>query len=198
MPDKKQKYILNASTIFAVGIFVYSMIYAYNLEPDLPQEIVVEQPQEVEYIIVEDISEPVVAEVDLSERELIDQYISEISDLYNFDKAIVHSVVYHESRYKPDAKNGKCLGLMQVSTKWHSERANTLGVEDFYDPYGNILLGVDYLSELYNRYGDMGLTLMMYNMGHTEALRLYNEGKLSWYANSVLERAEQIRLGVIQ
>lgn len=130
-------------------------------------------------------------------RDRIDSYIYEISNKYNFDRFIIHSVIWHESRYDVKARNTIHLGLMQISTKWHSERAATLGVYDFYDPYGNILLGVDYLSELYETTGDMALTLMLYNMGHTRAKELYDRGEISYYARSVLARADELRKGVI-
>jgi len=131
----------------------------------------------------------------LTQRELIDEYVSEISNLYNFDKYIIHSVIWHESRYEPNAKNTTHLGLMQVSTRWHMGRAERLGVTNFYDPYGNILLGVDYLSEISNRYDDIRLVLMTYNMGDKRAKELFNNGDISNYALSVLNRAEELRTG---
>lgn len=131
----------------------------------------------------------------LSEEEQIDLYVEDICKQYNFDPYLVKSVIWHESRYDPKAKNTTHLGLMQVSTIWHSERADRLGVEDFYDPYGNILLGVDYLSEIANRYEDIRLVLMTYNMGDKRAKELFNEGEISWYATSVLERAEELKTG---
>ena len=39
-----------------------------------------------------------------------------------------------------------------------------LGVSDLYDPYGNILVATDYLVELFEKHGDIGLSLMIYNM----------------------------------
>jgi len=130
-----------------------------------------------------------------TQRELIDLYVADICEQYDFDPLIIHSVIWHESRYKPEAKNTTHLGLMQVSTRWHMGRAERLGVEDFYDPYGNILLGVDYLSEIANRYDDMRLVLMTYNMGDKRAKELFNNNEISWYATSVLERAEELKTG---
>lgn len=139
--------------------------------------------------------EPEIPEEPKTQRELIDLYVADICEQYNFDPFIVHSVIWHESRYEPEAKNTTHLGLMQVSTRWHSGRAERLGVEDFFDPYGNILLGVDYLSEIANRYEDIRLVLMTYNMGDKRAKELFNEGEISWYATSVLERAEELKTG---
>lgn len=104
-------------------------------------------------------------------------------------------MIYQESRYDPKAKNGNCLGLMQVSSYWHKNRASKLGVSDFYDPYSNILLGVDYISELYTKYKDIRLVLMMYNMDNNTALRLYKNGQISDYAKTVISRAEKYKKG---
>ena len=129
----------------------------------------------------------------LTQEELIDTYIVEICKDYNVEPALVQSIVWHESRYDPTVSNGQCIGLMQVSKKWHGERANKLGVKDLYDPYGNILVGVDYIHELLTKYEDPALALMMYNMSHATAKRLYNNGIISEYAKAVLIRADKIK-----
>jgi hypothetical protein len=131
----------------------------------------------------------------LSEHETIVKYIREISSKYGMDPELIMSVVQQESRYNPKAKNGNCLGLMQVSTRWHKDRAKRLGVKDFYDSYGNILLGVDYLSELLKQYKDIRLVLMMYNMSHDTALKIYRNGQISTYAKIILTRAEEYKKG---
>ena len=84
---------------------------------------------------------------------------------------------------------------MQVSARWHSGRADNLGVS-IYDTYGNIKTACDYLHELFIKYEDPALVLMIYNMGN-KGLELYNEGIISDYATSVLEKAELLRYGVM-
>lgn len=128
-------------------------------------------------------------------NEPINSYIRNICNQYNVEPELVMSIVFHESRYRPEAKNGNCIGLMQVSTRWHSDRAARLGVKNFYDPYSNILLGVDYLSELLDKYKDPALVLMLYNMKHETAMKMYSDGKISNYARSVLAMAEEIKKG---
>lgn len=132
----------------------------------------------------------------LSERELIDSYIVAICSKYNIDPAFIKSVIQSESEYDPNSKTGDCLGLMQVSRYWHTDRAERLGVTDFYDPYSNILLGVDYLSELFDKYKDPRLVLMLYNMDHNTAFKLYAKGTISTYAKTVISKAEEYRKGV--
>lgn len=128
--------------------------------------------------------------------DMIRKYVNDICMLYpNVEPELVRSIIYHESNFDPNAKNGNCLGLMQVSSYWHKERAKKLGVKDFFDPYSNVLLGVDYLSELIKQYKDTTLVLMLYNMKHDVAFKLYSEGKISGYAKSVLKKAEEYKEG---
>lgn len=175
-----------------------------NLEETKPIEI--EDTQEV--IIEERITysgEPKKVIEETSKEiteEIINQYVYDTCRFYNKDKIIIKpeivmSIIWHESRYNPKAvnKDGSCVGLMQISKFWHKSRAYELGVEDFFDPAGNILLGVDYLVELIRKYEDINLVLMLYNMEHDDAFELYNQGKTSQYAKSVLERAELIKNG---
>lgn len=148
----------------------------------------VEETQEVSQEII-----PV-----LSEEDIINTYIEDVCEMYTVDPALIKSIVWHESRYKPNATNGQCIGLMQISKKWHAARAEKLGVTDLYDPYGNILVGVDYINFLSQQNEDPALVLMLYNMSHDTAKQIYANGNISNYAKSVLERAESIRRGEIQ
>lgn len=125
-----------------------------------------------------------------TEEEIIDDYVYMISEWYtNINPELVKSIIYEESRYKPEVSNGSHVGLMQVSTVWHSKRAERLGVTNLYDPYGNILVGIDYLSELLDSIdNNIPLSLMIYNMGNQTANRLYYRGIVSSYATNVLSR----------
>jgi soluble lytic murein transglycosylase-like protein len=126
-----------------------------------------------------------------NEYEIINTYIHDVCSKYNnISPALVNSIIEQESGFNPMAKNGDCLGLMQVSSYWHKDRAEELGVTDFYDPYSNILLGVDYLSELSDKYNDIRLVLMLYSMKHNSALKMYANGEISTYAKIVIARSE--------
>lgn len=168
---------------------------ARNIIGTPPQKVIFEseKPETSEVIQEEPEQSEDIQEKPLTEKEQIDSFIVDIANMYDIEPELIQSIVWHESRYKPDAYNGNCLGLMQVSTRWHADRAEKLGVTDFYDPYGNILLGVDYISELMDRYDDPALALMMYNMKHSTAMSLYEKGEISFYAKSVLERAELLK-----
>ena len=126
----------------------------------------------------------------------IDIFIGEITSRYdNVRPELIKSIIFRESTFNPNAKNGNHLGLMQVSTRWHSDRANKLGVTDFYDPYSNILLGTDYISELMTKHNDEALVLMLYSMRHDTAFNMYRQGQISNYAKTVLSLAEEYKKG---
>lgn len=132
----------------------------------------------------------------LEGRELYESYVHEICGSYNVSPYLIISVIERESRFIPDVSNGNHVGLMQVSTYWHKDRASSLGVTDLYDPYGNILTGVDYFSDLINNYanGDVGYALMLYSMDNTQARKMHKNGQLSGYAKSVLARMNELEV----
>ena len=66
-----------------------------------------------------------------------------------------------------------------------------LGVKDIYDPYGNILVGTDYLMELAEKYEDVGIVLDVYN-GNSKAMKNAENGVLSEYAAKILHRTEML------
>jgi soluble lytic murein transglycosylase-like protein len=157
-----------------------------TLKENVTQQVAVAKPQEPKTTID-------------NKRETINGYVREITSLPKYSNIrdltpeLVMSIIQQESTYRPDAKNGDCLGLMQVSSYWHSKRAERLGVKDFYDPYGNILVGVDYLSDLIKYNEDVTLALMLYSMDNNTAYKLHAEGKSTSYSRTVLARAEEYK-----
>ena len=88
--------------------------------------------------------------------------------------------------------SGGDSGVLQVNPKWHKDRMERLGVSDLSDPYQCILTGADYLAELLEREGDAYAALMFYNMKQERARQLLDEGIISEYAMSVMERAWEL------
>lgn len=145
---------------------------------------IIEEPQVIEDDTIVDIDDP---------TQLYISYVHEIckeEDIPNLENIVI-AMIYHESRFIPTLKNGKCVGLMQVSTYWHSDRAERLGIDDMFDPYSNILIGVDILKDLYYNYTneDITLAVMMYNMDFSQARKIYNSGNISIYAKNVFDTA---------
>lgn len=118
-------------------------------------------------------------------------YIEEISAEYGICPELIEAIVEHESSGQATATNGNCKGLMQIYEKYHTDRMKRLGVTDLYDPYGNILVGVDYLAELAMKYQDIGTVLMSYN-GSSNAVSRGESGDYTEYALSIMERSYEL------
>lgn len=130
-------------------------------------------------------------------EEVVASYVFDIcSDYPNVDPYLILSIICQESRFTPNVSNGGCVGLMQISEYWHKDRAARLGVTDFWDPYSNILLGVDLVNELLDRTnGDIYYALMLYNQTYSSAKSMYSQGIISQYAKDVVQRANLYKEG---
>lgn len=115
----------------------------------------------------------------------------EVGEEYNICPELLMALIEKESSGKADAQNGSCKGLCQVSEKWHSGRMEKLGIDDIYDPEGNIRLAADYLTEMGAEYLDIGLVLMKFH-GESDAEIKAERGELSDYAIWILERSETL------
>lgn len=101
-------------------------------------------------------------------------------ELFCFVMAIAHQ----ESRFQPDAvgDGGRCIGMLQINARWHTERMENLGVTDLTDPVQCAAVAVDYLRELEGIYGFAPLShelLMGYNLGPGGARRTLKRGTTS-------------------
>lgn len=132
-----------------------------------------------------------VVEARAEEKEAWIDYIEIICQERGICPELVEAIIERESGWDPEAVNGDCIGLMQVSEKWHQDRMERLGVTDLTDPYDNILVGVDYLAELFEQYEDVGAVLMKWN-GDNRLSEYLETGELSEYAEKVLERSAEL------
>ena len=132
-----------------------------------------------------------VVEARAEEKESWIDYIEIICQERNICPELVEAIIEAESSWNPKAQNGDCIGLMQVSESWHQDRMERLGVTDLTEPYDNILVGVDYLSELFERYEDVGAVLMKWN-GDSRLTEYIETGELSEYAEKVLKRSAEL------
>ena len=130
--------------------------------------------------------------VEAAERQMeMEEYIDMLCEPLHICPELVQAIIERESRWNPDAVNGDCIGLMQISERWHRERMKKLGVKDLKDPFDNIEVGVDYLRELFERYEDPGMVLMVYS-GDSRAKDLQATGNLSEYAEWILTRSAEL------
>lgn len=129
--------------------------------------------------------------------EEIQGYCVEIGEEYGICPELLMAMIEKESAGDPNAMNGNCVGLMQINTDYHWDRLRKITDDElatiagFFSPKINIQLGADYIMELAGEYGDIGLVLMKYN-GFSKAEEYYEQGKLSNYAEKILERSEEL------
>ena len=165
-----------------------------STEPDIVEPVEVESTDFIEAI---EPTEPVVLQ-SMTEKEVIESYVDEICTNYtNVDRFVVLGVIWRESRFDPNARNYNetCIGLMQLSTRWNRQRVDKLGVSDLMDPYGNILVGVDLLSELIDKYEDISYALMCYHGGEDYGRKKWRAGTIDSYTKDILKYAESLREG---
>jgi soluble lytic murein transglycosylase-like protein len=95
--------------------------------------------------------------------ELFHPIINEAASRHEVDPALVKAIIMAESSYNPRAISKKgAKGLMQLMPL----TAESLGVEDAFDPANNIHAGVGYFKRLLNQFdGDVELALAAYNAG---------------------------------
>lgn len=119
------------------------------------------------------------------------EYCEEIGERYNICPELLMAIIETESSGQAGVSNGDCIGLMQVSSRWHSGRMQKLGVTNLYDEYSNIEVAADYLAELFAEYNEVSLVLDKYN-GNSKADYNFQNGILSPYASKVLDRAAEL------
>lgn len=123
-------------------------------------------------------------------------YVEEIAESYDLNPNLILAMIESESsgRRKVVSKAG-CVGLMQINPKKHQDRMDRLGVTDLKDAYSNILVGCDFVAELYSRHDCDYAVLMAYNEGeYGGAIKRAKEGKYSRYSRKIVARAEELEV----
>lgn len=137
-----------------------------------------------------DASGPGYQYIEQTENETVIELTERVAEQYPICPELLQAIIFYESSNRMDVSNGSCVGYMQVSTKWHKDRADKLGVS-IYDSYGNILTGTDYLMEMIVEYGDVATALMVYH-GESDALKKTERGELSSYAQKILDLSAEL------
>lgn len=117
----------------------------------------------------------------------------EYGEQYGISAELLMAIIETESRGQPDVVGGGCVGLMQISPKWHKDRMEWLGVTDLFDERSNVLVGTDYLAELRDKYHEVSLVLDFYH-GDSKAQKNYEDGVVSDYARKILERSAELEI----
>ena len=105
------------------------------------------------------------------------------------------SVIQKETDFRNiTGDDGDSIGYMQIQPRWHSERMVRLGVTDLADPYGNFLVGCDYLAELIGKGKGLEWVLMAYNGGPAYANKMAKANQVSRYATDVLNDMNELMM----
>ena len=115
----------------------------------------------------------------------------EYGEMYDICPELLMAMIEAESSGNPKAENGDCKGLMQISERWHTGRMEEIGADDIWSETDNIHIGANYLHELFNRYEDVALVLMVYN-GESDAIEKAEKGYISDYARKILDRSAEL------
>jgi soluble lytic murein transglycosylase-like protein len=105
-------------------------------------------------------------------------YIKEAARRYQISPYLIQAVCAIESRYDPEAKSGRCFGLMQL----HQDTAKEYGV-DSHNPRENIMGGAAVLARLMRKFhGNIRRVLHVYNATCTaayerEVIRAYRQAQ---------------------
>ena len=131
----------------------------------------------------------------------LQDHIAKTCEKYHIDPAIVTAMIFKESNYRAYAlgDSGKSYGLMQIQKRWQAERMEELGVDDLFDPFQNVTVGVDILAGHIEAYdGNVEMALVAYNMGGAGAKKnCFSKGVYSSkYSRAVLKKAEELRKDV--
>lgn len=156
-------------------------------EPEEPLESIVEEAE------IEAAEEKIVYfDVPLSED--LQKHIFELCEESGIDPAIVISMIKAESNFDSSAlgDSGRSKGLMQIQEQIHIERMANLGCTDLFDPYQNVTVGVDLLSELIGRGKGVEWALMAYNGGPKHANDNVKAGTVSKYVVKVMDNSNNL------
>lgn len=131
------------------------------------------------------------AEEQITVPEDVQKISEELGQAYNICPETIQAIGWWESRFQPDAENGGCVGIMQVAPKWHKERMDRLGVTDLTDSRQNMMVAVDYLSELVKDEEDMEEVLMRYH-GESRINERLEVGEMSAYVEGILALSAEL------
>lgn len=178
----KSKTICVLSAILAV--FSISMLASVTAKEEDPQKV--QETTTTETTTHIQLEVQTIYNVPLSDELQI--YTQEVCKEYKVPLDLVVGMMFAESTFNPNAKNGDCYGLMQVNTI-NAEELKSIGVYDLTDAKQNIKGGVYLLSKALTKF-DLSGALIAYNCGESDAREKLNNGITSTnYTRKVLKYA---------
>ena len=131
----------------------------------------VEESAEMKLMKIQMILERLKTGIPLKSKLRLAQLIYQESLKYNYDPELVLALILTESSfYNWSESSVGALGLMQIlpTTARGVAKAKNIpwhGKKTLFDPHLNIKLGIHYLAELHDRFGDLEVALTAYNYG---------------------------------
>lgn len=178
--------------VFLLLLFIVSFFTASRLrklaEPYKNDISETEQYSETETL------EPIRKYYDIPLTENLQEHIFLTCEDYGVEPEIIFSIIETESNYEASTvgDNGESFGLMQIQPRWNKERMERLKCDDLLDPYQNVRVGIDLISE-YNEYGKpLEFVLMAYNGGVSYAFEKDRDGIITNYASTVMSKIGQL------
>ena len=118
----------------------------------------------------------------------------EYGEEYGICPELIMAICYEESRFTPGIINrsGKNYGLMQINPNFNTARMQRLGItkDNLLTVRGNILVGADLLSELFQESEDVVDVLLQYGGFSRQKVEAYHrDGTIPAYITRLLERS---------
>lgn len=105
---------------------------------------------------------------------LYEQYVTQVTKVYNVPAVIVKAIIYVESRGNPNAIGAiQEIGLMQITAGALSDFNKNFNenIKDLFNPFKNIQVGTGYLAILKKRFGgNWDDTIVSYNGGNPKSI----------------------------
>lgn len=197
-----EKILIGLLSLSIVTVSLIPMVLAAPIEPDIyDQWNTIEEFEEVsslrKFLIEKNWSKE---DLSVDELDYILVLIHQCSSEFfpTVPTSLVLAMISVESEFDRDLVGSyNDTGLMQVIPRYHRDRIEKYIYDeniDLHDPRLNIMVGMDFLEELFEEgRGDIEYVVMAYNMGPIRAWKFYDMGIVSSYAEKVLERMDAIQ-----
>lgn len=124
-------------------------------------------------------------------------YTKCLCEQYGVSYSLIIAMIERESGYRYDKSgdDGCSFGYMQIYEKWHEDRMERLNCTDLLNPYNNVKVGIDYIAELIEKYGNKQDALTAYNYGEKGAQeKMWSKGVYTYsYNQEILQREQEIK-----
>ncbi len=163
------------------------------VEEQESSEVIEETEPAPEPVIEQPVSDLNLYSSDTLSRDALETYCLQAGTEFSVDPYVLEALCETESGLNVDAKNGQFIGLFQISPAYHTDRMESIGGTDLWDPQTNTRTAASFLADLYTDCNDMSYALMKYNMKAETADKMWKNGQVSAYAKTIMKRADELR-----